>query len=167
MIEKSCAFTGHRPVRFSFKYDERHVACRAIKKELERQIVELIQSKGVTQFYTGMALGVDMWAAEIVLSLKARYPNLRLIAAIPCESQADKWNFESQRRYRAILAKSDEVTYVCRAYTRDCMLRRNRFMVDNSEYLIAVYDEGGSGGTAYTVQYARGLGREVSVIPVA
>jgi uncharacterized phage-like protein YoqJ len=44
------------------------------------------------------------------------------------------------------------------------MLERNRYMVDHAAYLLAVYDGGNKGGTAYTVRYAREKKREIIVI---
>lgn len=69
----ACAFTGHRPTRFSFKYDEEPSDCLKLKAVLVEQIGFLYQ-QGVTDFYTGCALGVDMWAGEAVLSLIELHP---------------------------------------------------------------------------------------------
>lgn len=63
----ACAFTGHRPTRFTFKHDEAHPDCIELKKVLSKQI-DFLYHHGVTDFYTGCALGVDMWAGEAVLS---------------------------------------------------------------------------------------------------
>lgn len=57
-----CAFTGHRPSRFHFGYDEQHQDCIRLKWAMASQITTLIHN-GVTTFLTGMALGVDMWGA--------------------------------------------------------------------------------------------------------
>ena len=56
------------------------------KSVMRDQIVALIENEGVTHFITGMALGVDMYAAEIVLDLKSKYPHITLESAIPCET---------------------------------------------------------------------------------
>lgn len=72
-ILTSCAFTRHRPTRLAFKFDETHPACIELKHVIKKQVVRLY-NRGVRKFYTGCALGVDMWAGEIVLALKARYP---------------------------------------------------------------------------------------------
>ena len=74
-IELTCAFTGHRPNSFHFGYDEEHPHCQRVKLAMLSQIVALIDN-GVTTFLTGMALGVDLWGAEIVLGLKPARPNL-------------------------------------------------------------------------------------------
>lgn len=162
-IEMACAFTGHRPVRFSFGYDEEDEKCLRLKLVLARQISALIEG-GVSLFYTGMALGTDQWCAGIVLDMKRQYPNVRLTAVLPCETQANKWSPEQRERYFNTLAECDDVITLNARYTPGCMLERNRYMVDHAHYLLAVYDGGGKGGTAYTVRYAREKKREIIVI---
>ena len=70
---KTCAFTGHRPQHLPFGMNENDERCVKLKEELKEQIINLIEAENVTHFITGMALGVDLYAAEIVLDLKARY----------------------------------------------------------------------------------------------
>jgi uncharacterized phage-like protein YoqJ len=162
-MKMACAFTGHRPVRFSFGYDEEDEKCIRLKLTLAAQISRLIEI-GVSTFYTGMALGTDQWCAEIVLDMKRQYPNVRLNAVLPCETQASKWSPEQRERYFNTLADCDDVITLNTRYTPDCMLERNRYMVDHAAYLLAVYDGGNKGGTAYTVRYAREKKREIIVI---
>lgn len=162
-IPVACAFTGHRPQRFKFKYNENDPECIALKKVLRNEIEELVD-QGVNYFISGMALGVDMWAAEVVLDLKKAGHNIKLECALPCENQDIKWADISRRRYAAILKKADKVECVGREYTPDCMMKRNRYMIDNSKYVIAVYDGGSSGGTAATVRYATRKGIKLIVI---
>ena len=158
--ELSCTFTGHRPSSFSFGYDEEHPDCGKIKTLMTTQVLALIEN-GVTTFLTGMALGVDIWGAEIVLACKKHYPNIRLIAVIPCETQANRWSVEQRERYFNILADCDETIYISRHYTSSCMFQRNRWMVDHASFVIAVYNGNAKGGTAYTVDYARKTNRAV------
>ena len=93
-------------------------------------------------FLTGMAQGVDQWAAEIVLAMKRSYPHIQLIAVLPCETQANKWSQEQRERYFNTLAVCDDVITLNARYTPQCMLERNRYMVDHAGYLLAVYDGG-------------------------
>ena len=74
-------------------------------------------------------------------------------AAIPGEEQAARWPEADRERYFRLVEQCDYETMVQRHYDRGCMLRRNRYMVDRSAMLIAVYD-GTLGGTMYTLQYA-------------
>lgn len=162
-MELTCAFTGHRPSSFSFGYDEEHPDCVKLKLIMAQQIASLIEN-GVTTFLTGMALGVDTWGAQIVLALKTQRPDLRLIAVLPCESQANKWSPEQRERYFNILAQCDETVYTSHHYTRDCMFTRNRWLIDHSTFVLAVYNGEAKGGTAYTVQYAHRQRRALIVI---
>ncbi len=161
--QQACAFTGHRPQRFSFGYDEEDEKCIQLKLVLAQQVNLLIES-GVSSFYTGMAQGVDQSAAEIVLAMKRSYPHIQLIAVLPCGTQANKWSQEQRERYFNTLAVCDDVITLNARYTPQCMLERNRYMVDHAGYLLAVYDGGEKGGTAYTVRYAREKEREIIAI---
>ena len=135
---KSCAFTGHRPQNLPFGFREDDERCTALKETLKKQIISLITDENVTHFISGMALGVDMYAAEIVLELKKTYPAITLESAIPCETQAAKWNAAMRERYYGIAAQCDKETLLQTHYTPDCMDKRNRYMVDHADYIIAV-----------------------------
>ena len=107
---KTCAFTGHRPQHLPFGMNENDDRCVKLKEALKEQIINLIEAEDATHFITGMALGVDLYAAEIVLDLKARYPNITLESAIPCETQAVKWSMAQRERYYDIAAQCDKET---------------------------------------------------------
>jgi len=115
---------------------------------------------GYDHFITGMALGVDTWAAEAVLELKNKYPHIKLEAAIPCIGQSLRWAKGSKERYEKILERADIITRVTNNTFEEnpsCMLVRNVYMVNNSSLLIAVFD-GSRGGTKYAFDYAKQLG---------
>lgn len=154
-----CAFTGHRPEKLPWRYDERDDRCVALKGRIE-DAVRTVYEAGARHFICGMAKGCDLYFAETVLSLRDDFPDITLEAAIPCQTQADGWPEELRRRYLYILHQCDRQTVVSREYTPECMFRRNRYMVDSAQVLIAVYD-GRPGGTMQTVRYARALGREI------
>lgn len=163
MKDKRCAFTGHRPSSYRFGYDEWHPDCQRLKALLREQVMQLIQ-EGVTTFITGMALGADTWGAEIVLDFKRKNPGLQLFAALPCKTQADGWTLEQKNRYLNILHQCVSVCSMEDVYTRGCMFERNRWMVDHAQYVLAVYNGGATGGTAYTVRYALGKGKSMVAI---
>lgn len=139
MKETACAFTGHRPKSFPWKYDETAPGCVALKKVLAEQII-VLANDGVTGFISGMALGVDLWAAQIVLDLRKKNPLLKLYCALPCEGQEKKWPADKQRQYHSILRQADDIHWEGGSYTPDCMLNRNRYMVDHASVLLAVYN---------------------------
>ena len=162
-LYRCCAFTGHRPAKFPWKYDENDPRCVELKAVLARQI-EKLAAAGVTDFFTGMALGVDTWAAIAVLDLRERNPAIKFHCVLPCEGQEAKWSTSAQVRYRDILREADSVEYVKRTYDRKCMLERNQRLVDSAALLLAVYNGEKRGGTAATVRYAQKAGREIIVI---
>ena len=163
MIEAACAFTGHRPKSFPWGYDENAPSCVLLKEVLASQISALAE-QGVTDFLSGMAQGVDLWCAQIVLDLKKKNPALKLHAILPCEGQERKWTASAQEHYRSILAQANEVIYVGQEYSRNCMLKRNRCLVDHSSILLAVYNGTYQSGTGMTVRYAQRLKREIIII---
>lgn len=107
---KTYVFTGHRPQHLPFGMNEDDARCVRLKEILKEEIINLIEAENVTHFITGMALGVDLYAAEIVLDLKARYPSITLESAIPCETQAVKWSIAQRERYYNIAAQCDKKT---------------------------------------------------------
>lgn len=112
----ACAFTGHRPNKFPWRYNEDSPGCVALKKTLAEQIAALADG-GYTNFLSGMALGVDCWCSQIVLDLREKNPAMRLHCLLPCEGQDAKWPAASRERYHAILNRADSIVYVNRAYS--------------------------------------------------
>jgi len=163
MKEVACAFTGHRPAKLPWRYDETAKECVRLKKILAAQIKGLTKA-GMTDFVSGMALGVDIFCAEIVLALRERNPNVKLHCILPCKEQEAKWPPSSQARYRAILERADSTYCVNEKFNKNCMLERDRYMVDHASVLLAVYNGTHRSGTGATVNYARKLGREIIII---
>ena len=158
-----CAFTGHRPKSFPWRYDETARDCVLLKEALAVQIAALAE-RGVTGFLSGMALGVDLWCSQIVLDLQREYPTIELHCILPCEGQEIKWTVPAQKQYYAILEQARNVVYVSREYTSNCMLKRNHYLVDHSGILLAVYNGVQRSGTGATVNYARKMGREIIIL---
>ena len=95
-----------------------------------------------------------------VIKLKERHPQLKLFIDAPHRGQSERWEEFDRNVYEYILARADKVTYVSERYQRGCMQKRNRFMVDNSDFVIA-YVKRIRGGSYYTACYAESLGKEV------
>ena len=101
---KSCCFTGHRPVKLMTSEED-------TRQWLERQIDHAI-SDGYQHFITGCAMGVDIWAGEIVLRKRGENPAIRLAAANPWPEMGDHWNPFWQKKYRNILRGALTGSYV-------------------------------------------------------
>lgn len=163
MLDNSCAFTGHRPHKFPWRYNEADSRCAALKEALREQITALVEA-GITDFFSGGADGVDCWAALIVLEMKETNPALRLHCILPHKGQADKWSDSAQDRYYFILSQADTVEYVSHEYYDGCMIDRNHCLVEAAGSLLAVYNGEGRGGTAATVRYAKKMGRQTFIL---
>lgn len=163
-METICTFTGHRPKKLPWGYDESDSRCTALKKYIY-DVCEAVASTGVRSFICGMAEGCDLYFAEAILSLKKLYPDIRLEAAIPYAGQSDSWSAAQRTRYANILSRCDEQTILRQNYSRECMMERNRYMVDKAHILIACCD-GQKGGSLNTIRYALSKGKEVIQIPL-
>ncbi len=151
MRERTCCFTGHRKIPMEC-YGE-------IERSLRSAIIAMVR-QGVVYFETGGALGFDTMAAQAILELKASYPQIKLILALPCPTQANAWKEADRDLYKKIKRRCDQYLYISEIYTTGCMHKRNRWLVDSSKYCIC-YLTHPSGGTAYTVDYARRQGLTV------
>ena len=180
------AFTGHRPVKLFFGYDESAPACSRIKEQLEKLIVRLASDPGELRFITGMAMGTDIWAAEAVLRVKNLNPaaSISLICAVPYEGHIREMADANWRsRYEAIISAAKSVQVLSLRYTQSCMEERDRWMVKRADKIIAVLNASHSlaklmkitklppetliradSGTAATVLYALSCGKPVAAI---
>lgn len=140
-----CCFTGHRPEKLQRTDKE-------IWIDLEQEIHNAIRD-GLNVFITGMARGVDIAAAEIVLRLREEGYPIRLICASPYPGFESNWSRTWQTRYGNILTKADLVRYICPRYTKGCFQIRNEWMVNHSARVIAVFN-GRPSGTKNTIDYA-------------
>ena len=142
----TACFTGHRPEKLKRMQ-------WLIKRELKKEILRAVDD-GIYVFVSGMARGVDIWAAEIVLALRDSGKPVKLICASPFQGFEARWSEDWKSRYNAIMAAADHTVYVCKGYSRSCFQIRNEWMVDRSARVIAVYN-GEPGGTKNTIEYAQ------------
>ena len=163
MMNKVCAFTGHRPSKLPWRCNKTDSRCVALRAVLAEQIAVLVNA-GFTQFLSGMAEATDTWCALSVLDLREKYPTIKLHCILPCKEQADKWTASSRDLYRSILERAYSIVYVSRTYHKNCMLNRNHFLVEHAAALLAVYNGERRGGTAVTMRCMRKMGREIIVI---
>ncbi len=144
-ISHTCCFTGHRPERLDMPEKD-------VINWLDEQIHKAVED-GYKVFISGMQRGVDIWAAEIVLNMKKEGSPVQLVAACAFKGMENRWEDDWKKRYHAILSSSDDIVYVGNHPSRSAFFMRNRWMVDRSAKLIAVYT-GAPGGTKETINYA-------------
>lgn len=154
MREKTCCFTGHRDIPPAGK--------EAITRQLENVMIRLVHA-GICRFVAGGAIGFDTLAAQTVLRLRERYPAIKLILALPYLNQTKRWGESDIALYETIKEQANEVVYTYQDYSRGCMHKRNRYMVDSSGICVC-YCLRDKGGTAYTVHYAEKKGLTIIYI---
>jgi uncharacterized phage-like protein YoqJ len=144
-IRMTIAITGHRPQSIDGDF-----TCSSPDWQWIRQnLTETFTKVNPKRVITGMALGVDTVAAEVALAMQIPY-----VAAIPFPGQELKWNKEAQDHYHTLLAWAEDVVTVDKGpYHPMLMDKRNKYMVDNADLVVAVWN-GWKGGTRNCVEYA-------------
>ncbi len=136
------AGTGHRPNKLGGYSDEAFDLLVDIA-------IEYLQEFKPDKVISGMALGWDTALAYASLTLEIPY-----ICAIPFKGQETMWPEKSQRLYKLLLSESSSVVYVCDdGFANYKMQKRNEWMVDNCDILLAMHD-GSVGGTNNCIKYA-------------
>lgn len=144
------AFTGHRPEGLG---DDLAGAWIAIKEFLLEAKPERVVS--------GMALGVDSMAFDIAVEL-----GIPVVAAVPWIGHSGNWPSADRTAYlkRLELASEVKVTSDTQAFGIWVYPVRNRWMVDNSDALAAIWNGTTIGGTWDAIQYARSIHKEPKIL---
>lgn len=148
---KRVCFTGHRDIR---PEDITYIKT-CLRLTIRREIRE-----GTTNFMCGLANGVDIYAARIIYEEKKEFPWIVLEGAAPYRGRLNSKDAE----IREIVNLCDKIEVISEKSTRSCYQERNKFMVDSSYKVVAVYDGRQEGGTYNTIEYAKKAGKEVFVI---
>lgn len=175
-------FTGHRPDKLGGYnwYADKNIEIRDV---LWQKVCEVISdyknNNNINEFHfvTGGALGIDQFAFDIVSEAQAFINSYKITTeiAVPFKNQPIKWHQEDIDRYYNQLQDADKVTYVDTLdnykikgyeegkYYPAKMQKRNEYMVDISDIIIAVWD-GSKGGTYNCIQYAKKQNKKIIVI---
>ncbi len=161
MIYKSVCFSGHRPEKLPGKGIADDPQTKYIKDLLNSKITNCI-SQGYTSFISGVARGIDLWAAQLVIKHRTANPQIKLICVKPVANQGYNFPEEDKQLYNDVITNADTVICTSETYRRSCYMIRNKYMVDNSDLLIAFVKEYKS-GTGQTIKYASGLGKKTDI----
>lgn len=131
----------------------------ALVSAIERRL-RCLYAEGITHYYAGGAIGFDMLASVTLLNLKKELPDLSLTLALPCRGHTRSWNRTDIELFSRVTERADEIVCLSDVYHPGCMSARNRFMVDRSSVCLCFLTQL-TGGTAYTVGYARQRGLTV------
>lgn len=156
----SLCFTGYRPQKFPFPLERSSAEYISLENKLTDAVFSSPAENGLV-FYTGMAMGFDIIAAETVLLYRrASNADIKLIGVIPFEEQAANFQPDWKERYIKVAAEADELIILEDKYSPGCYQRRNEYMVDRSDAVITWFD-GARGGTLNTLRYAKRKNRRI------
>lgn len=158
----TCSFTGYRPSKLAFNFNRKDEAYCRLYNVLKKEIMLLAKNE-IKYFQTGMALGIDLMCGEIVLELKKDF-DIHLFCIIPCKNQRQGWSDDNIALYNNLINNSSGIIYTSTEdYSKGCMMKRNKYLVDTAEHILAVYD-GKKGGTMSTIEYAKKNKRTITII---
>lgn len=152
---KSCCVTGHRDI----PQKELNSVIEKLRNEVDAAIAD-----GCTRFISGFAEGVDQYFAKIVLDRKKTNPILELIAVIPYRKRLE--TLQERPSIYEMLERCADVVVMQEEYHPSVYSHRNRYMVEHSDRVIAVYDGREKGGTVRTIRFAHQMQKELREIPV-
>lgn len=156
------SFTGHRPDKISEWRKAPERVERTIRENVAAQVVELA-GQGAEEFLSGMAPGLDLWAADEVLRLRAEGvlgDHTRLTLLVPYPGFEHTFEPADRALFGAIVERADDVVFVCPKYQHGCYQLRNAALVERCDVVVAYY-EGAEGGTRQTIKMALKSGRRV------
>lgn len=146
-----CGVTAHRDIPDdNIEY---------IKNEL-RKVIQKTLDKNYRHYISGFANGGDLIFIETVLEFKERYPGIRIEAAIPYRERLKSKN----KQFQNLIMKCDYIEICSEEYSKQCYSRRNDYILERSDLVIAIYDGRPKGGTYNTIQKAIKLNKNLSVI---
>lgn len=153
MSISTVCFTGHRPSDLG--------TTPAIAKSALRSAINDAIQRGATTFITGGAIGVDTYAAQLVIEVKATHPNIKLYIAVPFRGFTKYWSDAQRAEFADTIRKSDGFKVICDTPSKHAYHVRNHFMVDKADLVIAYWSGKRSGGTYATIQYAQQTKTEI------
>ncbi len=157
---ETCCFTGYRPSKLPFDIGNKDKEYIKFENSLIEKVMLLINN-GCSAFYSGMAMGFDIIAAETVLLLKkqTKLP-IKLICVLPFKNQKDTFYGGWKEKYDFIIDNCDEIIVTNQEYYKGCYQKRNKYMVEHSDCVLTWFD-GKAGGTKNTLDYANKIGRKI------
>lgn len=165
---KRLVITGYKAHELGI-FDDKHAGIPIIKQAIKERLVPLIE-EGLEWIIMTGALGVETWAAEIVMDLQLEYPELKYAIMTPFLDQEKRWNEAKQEKYEMILSLADYTTSLTnRPYEAPWQfIESNKFLIQHSDGILIVYDEENEGSPKYikklAAQYADKFDYEILLI---
>lgn len=159
--EKTCGLTGNRNI---IHYDNKKI--ELLNEKIDFVLKYLIKIRGVKSFLCGMPIGADLMIAKRIIKYREEHnADIKIYSVIPCEKQDLKWKEEQKREYKEVLKECEPSDYKYSPYTEGCMLKRNRYIVDNCSIIFVIFNENVKrGGTFQTINYATKKNKDIYIL---
>jgi len=162
----TACFTGHRKLgKVYYNHINPAPEWLTLRQNISTVLPQLYEMPYyIDRYISGLAIGVDMLAAECVHDFKMNNHNhdITLVAAIPFPSQANRWPVHTRQHWSTVVAMCNDVQIISEdPYSPEKMQIRNEWMVNQSDYVIAVWNGIKSGGTWNCMNYAISQGKSI------
>ncbi|MGG1675187.1 DUF1273 domain-containing protein [Neobacillus sp. NRS-1170] len=154
-MSKVIAISGYKPFELGvFKND--HPSVFYIKAAIKKALMPMAED-GLEWVLISGQLGVELWAAEVVLELQSEFPELKLAVITPFLDQQASWNETNKEWYESILAQADFIDSVTKkGYEKPWQFRlKNQFFIEKSDGLLLLYDNEKEGSPKYLYELAQ------------
>ncbi|KOR13649.1 hypothetical protein AMC75_01880 [Staphylococcus carnosus] len=138
---KTAYVTGYKSYELNI-FKENAPEIKYLKAFIENKLKSLIE-EGLEWVLIQGQLGIEMWTAEVVISLNEEYPDLKLGVIAPFENHIERWNEQNQIQYQKIIEKADFTESVHHApYEGPFQFKQtDQFMLDHTDMTVLLYDE--------------------------
>ena len=139
--------TGHRPPTLKIPYETPSPGYEKLYKAVVNKFNELSPSKIIS----GLAQGSDQIACWVAIEL-----NIPYIAALAGEGQESLWPDDAKRKFYHLLNQAEKVVKVSQEkVSNKAYFNRDKWIVDFSDNLLGIWNGQETGGTYYTIKYAK------------
>jgi uncharacterized phage-like protein YoqJ len=137
-------------------YKDNHPGVNYIKKAIEKELIRLVDEGLIWVIVSGQT-GVELWSAEVVLSLKRKFPQLKLAVMTPFLGQEENWKPEKKETYQRIIHQADFTTAISKQPYQGPwqFVQKNKFLLKKSDGLLILIDQDNENGSSrYLMQEA-------------
>lgn len=147
---KRILITGYKASELGI-FSLKHPGISIIKKAIQKRLTPLIE-EGLEWVVVSGGWGVELWAAEAVLDLRAStYPELKLAVITPFLEQEEKWSDDKKNSYTSVITRANYVNSITKTkYEGPWQFKeRDKFLLRNSDGILLVYDEDTEGSPKF------------------
>ena len=152
---KSLYVSGYRPHELGI-FNATHPGLAIIKQAITERLTQLLED-GLQWVIVSGQPGVETWAAEAVIDLKKTHEELKLAIITPFLNMEENWKDDKKQTYHFICSEADFVSAASKKpYEAPWQfVEKDKFILDNTEGLLLVYDEENEASPKYLLNLAR------------